>query len=67
MSALRQFFLFKVLGGAFGWGYSRNIRELYKALVSAYEPGDSIYLFGFSRGAYTVRGSGGHGPQLRES
>ncbi len=55
----QNFVVFKVLGGAFGWGYSRNIRELYKALVSAYEPGDSIYLFGFSRGAYTVRGLAG--------
>lgn len=51
----QNFFAFKLLGGAFGWGYSRNIRDLYRALVSAYEPGDSVYLFGFSRGAYTVR------------
>jgi uncharacterized protein (DUF2235 family) len=55
----QDFIAFKILGGAFGWGYSRNIRDLYKALVSAYEPGDSIYLFGFSRGAYTVRGLAG--------
>lgn len=45
----------KLLGGAFGWGLSRNIRQLYKELVQAYEPGDKIYLFGFSRGAFTVR------------
>lgn len=51
----QKFILFKALGGALGVGYSRNIRQLYKALVLAYEPGDSIYLFGFSRGAYTVR------------
>lgn len=55
----QKFFVFKILGGAFGWGYSRNIRDLYRALVSVYEPGDSIYLFGFSRGAYTVRGLAG--------
>jgi uncharacterized protein (DUF2235 family) len=48
--------LLKILGGAFGWGYSRNIRQLYKALVTAYDRGDAIYVFGFSRGAYTVRG-----------
>lgn len=45
----------KILGGAFGFGYSRNVRDLYKALVLTYDPDDSLYLFGFSRGAYTVR------------
>ena len=45
----------KILGGAFGWGLARNVRELYAALVRVYEPGDHIYLFGFSRGAFTVR------------
>jgi uncharacterized protein (DUF2235 family) len=55
----QKFLAFKLLGGAFGWGHSRNIRDLYRALVSVYEPGDSIYLFGFSRGAYTVRGLAG--------
>jgi hypothetical protein len=45
----------KLLGGAFGWGLGRNVRHLYKELVQAYQPGDKIYLFGFSRGAFTVR------------
>jgi uncharacterized protein (DUF2235 family) len=45
----------RLLGGAFGWGLSRNVRELYTALCRWYEPGDAIYLFGFSRGAFTVR------------
>jgi len=45
----------KALGGAFGWGLSRNIRELYAALAKCYQPGDQIFLFGFSRGAFTVR------------
>lgn len=45
----------KLLAGAFGWGLSRNVRHLYKELVQAYEPGDKIYLYGFSRGAFTVR------------
>lgn len=45
----------KILGGAFGWGLARNVRHLYKELVQAYAPGDKIYLFGFSRGAFTVR------------
>jgi uncharacterized protein (DUF2235 family) len=47
--------LLKLAGGAFGLGLTRNIRELYTFLVNNYEPGDRIYLFGFSRGAYTVR------------
>jgi uncharacterized protein (DUF2235 family) len=45
----------KILGGVFGYGLKRTIKELYTFLVNNYEPGDQIYLFGFSRGAYTVR------------
>lgn len=45
----------KVIGRAFGWGFSRNVKRMYRELVNVYEPGDRIYLFGFSRGAYTVR------------
>jgi Uncharacterized alpha/beta hydrolase domain (DUF2235) len=51
----QEFKPLKILGGAFGWGLSRNIRHLYKELVQVYEPKDRIYLFGFSRGAFTVR------------
>ncbi|MFQ5714657.1 MAG: DUF2235 domain-containing protein [Candidatus Scalinduaceae bacterium] len=47
--------LLKILGGAFGWGLSRNVRQLYAHLVRTYNVGDPIYLFGFSRGAFTVR------------
>jgi len=47
--------LLRILGGFFGLGMSRNIRQLYTHLVRAYKPGDKIYLFGFSRGAYAVR------------
>ena len=47
--------LLKILGGAFGFGMSRNVRELYCNLARSYSPGDKIYLFGFSRGAYTAR------------
>jgi hypothetical protein len=45
----------KILGGAFGWGLSRNVKDLYKELARIYDPGDEIYMFGFSRGAFTVR------------
>ena len=51
----QEFLLFKLLGGAFGWGLKRNIRELYKFLCRNYRSGDRIYLFGFSRGAFSVR------------
>lgn len=49
----------KILGGAFGLGLSRNIRQLYTFLVTNYRPGDRIYMFGFSRGAFTVRALAG--------
>ena len=45
----------KILAGATGFGLSRNVRQLYKELVRVYDPGDRIFLFGFSRGAFTVR------------
>ena len=45
----------KVFAGATGWGLGRNVRQLYKELCRVYDPGDRIYLFGFSRGAFTVR------------
>jgi hypothetical protein len=45
----------KVLSGATGWGLSRNVKHLYKELARVYDPGDDIYMFGFSRGAFTVR------------
>jgi uncharacterized protein (DUF2235 family) len=45
----------KFTGGAFGRGIEDNIRNLYRFLLYNYVPGDEIYLFGFSRGAFTVR------------
>lgn len=47
------------LGGAFGDGLSRNICDGYRWLVQRYEEGDQIFLFGFSRGAYTARSLAG--------
>jgi uncharacterized protein (DUF2235 family) len=47
------------LRGAFGFGLSRNIQQGYAYLVLTYEPGDEIFLFGFSRGAYTARSLSG--------
>ncbi|MCG7980172.1 MAG: DUF2235 domain-containing protein [Candidatus Thiodiazotropha endolucinida] len=51
----QAFKLFRLLGGAFGYGLKANIREMYHFLVHNYQPGDDIYLLGFSRGAFTVR------------
>lgn len=45
----------RLMSGAFGWGLKRNVQQLYTSLCRVYEPGDRIYVFGFSRGAYTVR------------
>jgi uncharacterized protein (DUF2235 family) len=45
----------RILGGGFGWGLSRNVKQLYGELARVYDPGDKIFLFGFSRGAFTVR------------
>jgi uncharacterized protein (DUF2235 family) len=49
----------KIAGGALGWGIDTAIQEAYLFLCFNYEPGDEIYLFGFSRGAYTVRSLAG--------
>jgi uncharacterized protein (DUF2235 family) len=45
----------KFAGGALGHGLEKNIKDCYRFLVHNYEIGDEIFLFGFSRGAYTVR------------
>ena len=47
--------LFKTLEMAVGWGLEYDIRDAYIFLMRTYQPGDKVYMFGFSRGAYTVR------------
>jgi uncharacterized protein (DUF2235 family) len=42
-------------GLIFGDGFFDNISDAYRFLVANYEPGDKIFIFGFSRGAYTAR------------
>jgi uncharacterized protein (DUF2235 family) len=44
-----------IIGGATGKGINKNITDNYRYIVQNYAHGDEIYLFGFSRGAYTVR------------
>ena len=48
-----------LLGSAFGYGTKWNIKRLYSELAKHYEPGDRVYLFGFSRGAFTARALAG--------
>lgn len=45
----------KISGGAFGDGLDNRVLEAYFFIINNYRPGDKLYLFGFSRGAYTVR------------
>lgn len=45
----------KVGGGVFGGGLTRNLAIAYRNLVFNYTPGDDIFVFGFSRGAFTAR------------
>ena len=49
----------RVRGGAFGVGLSRNVQDTYRFLVQNFEPGDELFFFGFSRGAYTARSTAG--------
>jgi hypothetical protein len=44
-----------LLGRGLGFGLARNVREIYGFLCRTYDPGDEIYGFGFSRGAFTMR------------
>ena len=49
----------RLVGGAFGTGLEENIHDAYRFLIANYEEGDQIFLFGFSRGAFTARSLGG--------
>lgn len=49
----------RLRGGAFGWGLSKGVQDVYRSVVDNYEPGDQLYFFGFSRGAYMARSTVG--------
>lgn len=49
----------RLRGGGLGVGLDSNIKSAYSWLATTYQPGDAICLFGFSRGAYTVRSLAG--------
>jgi uncharacterized protein (DUF2235 family) len=46
-------------GGVEGYGISDEIIDAYAWLTESFETGDEIFIFGFSRGAYTARGLSG--------
>lgn len=45
----------KLTGGMFGKGLEKNLNDAYRFLIFNHTPGDEIYVFGFSRGAFTAR------------
>ncbi len=49
----------RVLGGAFGLGLFAHVTAAYRFLALNYQPGDHVFVFGFSRGAYTARSLAG--------
>jgi uncharacterized protein (DUF2235 family) len=49
----------RLRGGAFGLGLARDVRDTYRFLVENFEPGDELFFFGFSRGAFTARSTAG--------
>jgi len=49
----------KYTGGAFGWGMDARLQAAYRLIAGRYEPGDRLFLFGFSRGAYMARSLAG--------
>lgn len=48
-----------LIGLAFAWGFKDNVLDAYRYLMETYDDGDHVYMFGFSRGAYTVRALAG--------
>src|SRR5213592_3423870 len=49
----------RLSGGLFGAGLSQNVRSGYRWLMEHYNHGDEIFIFGFSRGAFTARSLAG--------
>lgn len=47
--------IYNLISQGTGFGITANIIDCYAAIIRLWRPGDRIYLFGFSRGAYTVR------------
>jgi uncharacterized protein (DUF2235 family) len=47
--------VYNLVSQATGFGITANIIDCYAALIRLWDPGDRVFLIGFSRGAYTVR------------
>ena len=50
----------KFRGGVFGAGLNQNVRNAYRFICANYVTNDSIFIFGFSRGAFTARSLAGY-------
>ena len=59
--------IYNLLSQATGLGITQNIIDCYADIIRVWQPGDRIYLFGFSRGAYTVRCVGRRAEVLRRA
>jgi uncharacterized protein (DUF2235 family) len=51
--------ILRIIGGAFGEGLDEKIKNGYTRVSHLYEAGDQLFIFGFSRGAYTARSLAG--------
>ncbi|GGH93399.1 DUF2235 domain-containing protein [Arthrobacter liuii] len=49
----------RIGGGAFGAGLSHDVLAAYRYIMGNFQPGDELFLLGFSRGAYTARSTAG--------
>lgn len=49
----------RVTGGALGWGLDGKLKAAYREVARHYQPGDRLFLFGYSRGAYMARSLAG--------
>src|SRR5580658_6823071 len=49
----------RLIGGMFGYGLDDEVIQAYQWLIEHYTPDDHVFLFGFSRGAFTARSLSG--------
>ncbi|KAL2843734.1 hypothetical protein BJY01DRAFT_248509 [Aspergillus pseudoustus] len=49
----------RAFSGAFGWGLEAEVSQIYDFISNNYDPGDELFFFGWSRGAFTVRSVAG--------
>ncbi|SMR55017.1 unnamed protein product [Zymoseptoria tritici ST99CH_1E4] len=49
----------KAIAGGIGWGLDADVTQIYDFISNNYQPGDELFFFGYSRGAFTVRSVAG--------